>query len=167
MSCEYANDWFRVLKIGKFHFIEEKTSNCGVVILVKTHDQIMLVESFRVAQQRSMLELPRGSRNPNESDAECAIRELREETGISCEIGQAKTIGVVCPNSAILSGCVSVVLLELNEIPQKPLATDGEIERLVLLDERVLIKLIASGGITDGFTLSAWTLFNAVQRVTR
>lgn len=32
--------------------------------------------------------LPKGKANPGESDASCALREVREETGLSCSLGE-------------------------------------------------------------------------------
>lgn len=35
--------------------------------------------------------LPKGKADPGESDAECALREVEEETGLRCEIGHEVT----------------------------------------------------------------------------
>jgi ADP-ribose pyrophosphatase len=43
--------------------------------------QVLLVRQFRSAARRVQTEIPAGIRNPAESPADCAIRELQEETG--------------------------------------------------------------------------------------
>jgi len=54
----------------------------AVAILAITEDhQIILVRQFRYAVDGSLLEIPAGTLEPNESPAETAARELIEETG--------------------------------------------------------------------------------------
>ncbi len=54
----------------------------AVAILAITEDQqIILVRQYRYAVDGSLLEIPAGTREPNESPIETADRELLEETG--------------------------------------------------------------------------------------
>src|SRR5262245_55403664 len=54
----------------------------AVAILAITEDQqIILVRQFRYAVDSPLLEIPAGTREPNESPVETAARELIEETG--------------------------------------------------------------------------------------
>jgi ADP-ribose pyrophosphatase len=46
-----------------------------------TGPQIVLIENFRLSTESKLLELPAGTRTPNEDPALCAARELIEETG--------------------------------------------------------------------------------------
>jgi len=43
--------------------------------------QLLLIRQYRYAANRALYELPAGRLNPGETPAECAARELREETG--------------------------------------------------------------------------------------
>jgi len=51
------------------------------VVALDPAGQVLLVRQFRSAARRVETEIPAGIRNPSESPAECAIRELQEETG--------------------------------------------------------------------------------------
>ena len=54
----------------------------GVTILAKNkEDQILMVKQFRKAVEKNLLELPAGKLDEGEKPAECATRELWEETG--------------------------------------------------------------------------------------
>ena len=59
--------------------------NGGVGILpVDNNGFCYLVKQFRYAADRVMLEIPAGICEENEKPADCALRELSEETGIVC-----------------------------------------------------------------------------------
>lgn len=47
--------------------------------------QILLLKQYRYAAEDFLYEVPAGCLDPNEDPAECARRELREETGCSAE----------------------------------------------------------------------------------
>ena len=64
-------------------FVEFPESAC--VLLNVDEDRIVLVEQYRRAHNRITLELPGGERRAEESARECALRELREETGYRCK----------------------------------------------------------------------------------
>ncbi len=55
------------------------------VIIPIIEDCIILVEQFRKPAEKVFIELPAGKLEYGEDPAECAIRELKEETGYSAE----------------------------------------------------------------------------------
>ena len=55
--------------------------SCGFLIV--TGDPI---ESFLLMKHPNRWDLPKGHVDPGESDLECALRELEEETGIGCDL---------------------------------------------------------------------------------
>jgi len=59
---------------------KEQPRSCGV--LVVRGDPI---EEFLLMQHSNRLDLPKGHVDPGESDVECALRELEEETGITAD----------------------------------------------------------------------------------
>lgn len=59
-------------------FIQTNVPVCGAIILNERLDKILLVKGWSA---RASWTFPKGKINQNESDANCAIREVMEETG--------------------------------------------------------------------------------------
>ncbi|RHW41180.1 NUDIX hydrolase [Neobacillus notoginsengisoli] len=55
------------------------------VIAVTDDNKIILVEQYRKAMERTMVEIPAGKLEKGEDPKECAHRELEEETGYECK----------------------------------------------------------------------------------
>lgn len=55
------------------------------VIAVTDEGKIVLVEQYRKAMERTLVEIPAGKLEKGEDPAECARRELEEETGYECK----------------------------------------------------------------------------------
>lgn len=51
------------------------------VLAITPENKIVLVKQFRKALEQTILEIPAGKLEKNEQPIECAIRELKEETG--------------------------------------------------------------------------------------
>lgn len=65
--------------LGAFHSLAQ-ADYVNTLALTAAGD-ILLVEQYRPAQERLTLELPGGLVDPGEAPADCAMRELAEETG--------------------------------------------------------------------------------------
>ncbi|WP_318508505.1 NUDIX hydrolase [Bacillus sp. T3] len=55
------------------------------VIAVTNENKIIMVEQFRKALERNLVEIPAGKLEKGEEPLTCAARELEEETGYVCE----------------------------------------------------------------------------------
>ncbi|WP_059171025.1 NUDIX hydrolase [Bacillus sp. FJAT-27445] len=55
------------------------------VLAVTDENKIVLVEQYRKAMERTIVEIPAGKLEKGEDPAECARRELEEETGYECK----------------------------------------------------------------------------------
>lgn len=55
------------------------------VIAVTDEGKIVLVEQYRKAMERTLVEIPAGKLEKGEDPAKCARRELEEETGYECK----------------------------------------------------------------------------------
>ncbi len=84
----YAGNFLRV-RVDDVRLPSGRTSTREVVehpgavaiLAVTSDDHLLLVRQFRYAVGRAVLELPAGTREPDEPPAETARRELIEETG--------------------------------------------------------------------------------------
>ena len=94
-------------RIIKRNFVEK--GKPGVAILPVLPDgKIALVLTFRHATRSWQLEIPRGNNSTDEAIVETAIRELKEETGLTA--GQVHFLGEVPPASGCLNTLVTVYL---------------------------------------------------------
>lgn len=81
------------LQVDEVELPNGKTSNREIIkhpgavaILPITNDgKIVMVEQFRKALERTLVEIPAGKLETGEKPEVCARRELEEETGYSCE----------------------------------------------------------------------------------
>jgi ADP-ribose diphosphatase len=62
-----------------------------VILPIDADGDILFVRQYRHAVARDLLELPAGTLEPGEDPQACALRELREETGMSA--GEMKLLG--------------------------------------------------------------------------
>lgn len=65
------------------HSIREVVHHPGAVAILPVQDdgRVVLVQQYRHAVRRMLLEVPAGTREPHETPEACAARELEEETG--------------------------------------------------------------------------------------
>lgn len=71
---------------GATHRLEVIRHPGAAVILPLLDDgRLVLIKNHRRAIQRELLELPAGTLDPRETPEQCALRELKEETGYSAQ----------------------------------------------------------------------------------
>jgi 8-oxo-dGTP pyrophosphatase MutT (NUDIX family) len=80
----------------------------GVAVLPVYEGKIGLLRAYRHAIQGDSWEIPRGFIEEGESDLISALRELEEETGLSCDLGEMKSLGFVTPDAGILAARVHI-----------------------------------------------------------
>lgn len=129
----------------------------GVTILAFNGEgRVLLVEQHRQPVGRRLLELPAGSIDEGESPAQCAERELREETGM--RPGRLERLGGFYVAPGYDTEYLHVFLA--TDLTDGPLTPDPD-ERIdlqaVTLEE--LGALIDAGVIEDAKTIAALTLY--------
>ena len=80
----------------------------GVAILPICDGKIGLLKVYRHAIQGDSWEIPRGFIEEGESDLTSALRELEEETGLTCDPDQTKPLGFITPDAGVLAARVHV-----------------------------------------------------------
>lgn len=129
----------------------------GAVVLVplvgrENGGEILMLQQYRVALDQTILELPAGTREPEEPWLECALRELREETGFRA--ASFVDLGFVWPAPGVSNERMAVVLAE--ELTPDPLPMDVDEEIVVEtwpLDE--LERMALDGRLEDAKSVVA------------
>ena len=134
--------------------IRELVAHPGAVgVLTITDDQkIILVKQFRKPLENMNLEIPAGKLEPEEDPMECAIRELKEETGYTASNMTQINKFYTSPGFAD-----EIIYLYQAKGLEKGEATPDEDEfvELVSLTLEEALQLIAEGEIVDGKTIIA------------
>ena len=165
----YQNPWFSVRRRVPYHWVEQ--ARTGAVLLLQRADQtIALVRHHRVAADTILWEFPRGSAKLGEDLAVCAAREGTEETGYTIDRGTVRLLGYIYPDAGLVATRVEAYTARTTTLrvrSQQRTRNPDAIERaaihgLTWVPPDHLVALIRQGGITDGFTLSAWALWVAL-----
>ena len=123
-----------------------------VVILPIVSDKIVLVKQYRYPIKSVSLELPAGHMQKNETPEECAMRELREETGFIA--GKIEKILEYHPSTEYSDQIYHIFIAEYLK-KGKPDREGYEIIDVELLKIETVIEKIIDGTITDGRTITS------------
>jgi len=133
-----------------------------VVILPIISNKIVMVKQYRYPIKSDSLELPAGHVWPDEDPKECAIRELKEETGYSA--GKIEKILDYHPSTEY-SDQVYHIFIAKNLKKGKTNREKYELLDIEILDTESVIKKILDGHITDGRTITAVLLAKVTNRI--
>lgn len=128
----------------------------GVAILPICDGKVGLIKAYRHAIQGESWEIPRGFIEDGEDASSSALRELEEETGLSCEVDEIKLLGFVTPDAGILAARVQIhVALRCSRTRPFAPAELGH-RQFRLFDFADVGDLIAESEIQDPCTLVAY-----------
>ncbi len=133
------------------------------VIAVTPDRQLVMIEQFRHGSNTVELEIPGGTMDVTDGSAVAtAIRELREETGYEGE--NARVIGEIFPNPAIMSNTCYTVLVENCRLRHPVEMDSGEdlVTRLVPVSQAP--DLVAQGKIRHSLVVVGLYYFELWQR---
>ncbi len=77
--------------VGNYYVRESR--GFTIVFALDPGDRVILVRQYKHGIAQTLLELPAGAIDPGERPADCALRELREETGYVCEPEALEHVG--------------------------------------------------------------------------
>lgn len=158
-DIDYQNPWFCVLHDSNFFYVDEPNAKNGAAVLPIVGDKVWLLEMRRPAQQRALtLEIPRGYGEVDETSLSCALRELKEETGLLADSKQLTLLGKMRPNTAILSSCIDIYLAKLPADSDVALR-DQEAIGILKIPLDLLPQQLIQGRLEDSFTLAALSFY--------
>jgi len=131
------------------------------VLPVHNDGTISLIRQLRPAVDAVMLEIPAGRLGPAEPPAECACRELREETGITA--ANLIPLGKVYSSPGVFDEVIHLFAATgISQGAAQPEA-DEEIE-LLRLPLGEALQMAADGRISDAKTLAALFRWDLLRR---
>jgi ADP-ribose pyrophosphatase len=144
--------------------VREYVRHIGAVAVLPLTDaeEVICVRQYRYAHGVVMTEIPAGKLDSREEDhIEAALRELREETGATCQ--SLTYLGLFRSTPAILDEKIDLYLAEGLTFGEKDLDEDEflEAERIPLSQ---LVEDVMQGKITDGKTQVAILKVNEILR---
>ena len=135
-----------------------------IVVFALTRDQqVVLIKQYRHGVQQTILELPGGSVEENESPLEAAKRELMEETGYGSDT--FLEVGHGSPNPAIYTNRVfSFLAVDVQQTGNQG-ALEAEAVEVLLKPLDEVITMAKSGDLIHSLNVS--TLFFALIHLKR
>lgn len=122
------------------------------VIALTANDELVMVNQFRHGSGTVELEIPGGVMDPEDaSPVAAAVRELREETGY--EGKNARLIGGVFPNPAIMNNTCRTVLIEDCELKHSLEQDQGEDLVPEIVPLSTVREAVASGRISHALVI--------------
>ncbi len=150
-AVEVRMDDGRVVRRDYFHY-----GGAAVILPVLADGSIVLISNYRFAVDEHLLELPAGMLDANEEPADCAARELTEETGYSA--GRVEKLGAFYSGPGTTDENMHAFLateltagdqnLEMYERITVEVYSQGQVRRMV-----------ADGEIHDAKTIAALGLY--------
>lgn len=132
----------------------------AVIIAEFKKDRFLMIEQFRYATGKTMLEFPAGKRDNNEPTITTAKRELLEETGYAGQ--KFKKLGTIHPCIGYSNESMDIFYTKDLEY-QKQQLDHGEFLNVLTMTKKQIDAAIKKGKMTDAKTLSAWMLFKVSQ----
>lgn len=129
----------------------------AVVMITKYEGKMILLKQYRHAIRDYQYAFPRGFAEEGISAEDNCEKELQEEIGAM--VKKVSFLGMIAPDSGMQQVQVSAFLCEIEKY-DACMHTEG-IHKIITVSRDELDKMIASGEITDGFTLAALSLYDA------
>lgn len=125
--------------------------------------RFLFVRQFRKPIADYCLEVVAGLLEEGEAPADCARREVREETGYVVE--SLVELGSIALSPGYSSEYIHLFFARLAAQPTAPAPDDGEHVYPIIATETEFGEMVRSGEVADGKTLAAWLLFEKIREI--
>lgn len=148
-------------RVENYLIVKPKTvtsdGGVGVCILPEVDGRIGLMCGWRHQFDALVWQAPAGFIDPDETPVQAAIRELCEETRLSCCLGDLVSLGTYLPDAGLIEGRVALFLASNCSPAVVGGGTDAEVgsSQLSFFDRAELLELLTSTGSIGGSTLVA------------
>ena len=161
LADERGNDIPDYLVIEGHHASDNRVTGVAVLPIIK--GQIVLLRSYRHALGTELWELPRGFIDVGETATQAALRELTEETGLTCMPEDLVPLGYYAPEPATMSARGALfAATQCTGVPRMP-ADELGMSSISVFDPRAIANLVTNGEIEDAGTLIAYYRYRARQ----
>ena len=133
----------------------------SAVVALDEDNNVILVHQYRAPMHRVTLEIPAGKLAPGEDPADCAVRELEEETGLKAERMTLLTSVLTTPG--FCTEKIGIYLAQgLSQGETHP--DEDEFLGVVRMPLEEAINLVMRGEIRDGKTICGLLMAREVIR---
>ncbi len=137
----------------------------AVALAVKSDGKIIFVKQYRYPFGKYMIELPAGKLEKEEDPYECALRELKEETGYSAQ--SLTKLGKIATTPGFCTEILHIYLAE-NLTKGKTAREEGEYGmKLLELSLEEAEEKVRSGEIFDSKTLAGLYYYRLFRRASK
>jgi ADP-ribose pyrophosphatase len=136
----------------------------GVDVLPVLGDKVLLLRVYRHPIGRELWEVPRGFIDDHETAAEAAVRELTEETGLSCAPQDLVAFGTYAPEPGTMAAYGAMFAAMRCEGTPRRLNDELGHGAFALFDRKEMAELIAAGEIAHCATLLLYYRFCELRR---
>lgn len=133
----------------------------GACVLCEVDGKIAFVRQYRYAYGQELLELPAGKLDAGETPAECAVRELREETGLIA--GRLIDLGECCPSPGWMIERLHIFAAEDARRGEAAL-DEGEFLDVVWLERNDALNIVLRNELPDAKTQIALLKWLALEQ---
>jgi 8-oxo-dGTP pyrophosphatase MutT (NUDIX family) len=128
----------------------------GITVLPIFEGRFVLLRAYRHALASLSWEAPRGFVDPGEAPQDAALRELAEETGLTCAREHLVALGHYAPEASTMKARGALFAATRCEGRPRPPDTEIGMEAVALFDPGRMEELIEAGDIEDAGTLIAY-----------
>ena len=136
-------------------------SDCVAIVAVDSEDKVLLVNQFRKAVEKELLEIPAGGMEPGEDPVTAVSREMQEETGYLPR--KLERLGGFYSAPGYCTEYLHLYLAT-DLVPSQLFAEDTEGIRLVRVPLHQVPGLITSGRISDAKSIAGLHIFLEYQK---
>ena len=133
----------------------------GACVLCELDGKVAFVRQFRYAYGQELLELPAGKIDPGETPAECAARELREETGMVA--GRLIDLGECCPSPGWMVERLHIFAAQ-DAVRGEAAPDEGEFLDVVWLERDEALGMVLRNELPDAKTQIALLKWQALAQ---